>query len=155
MNKTKIITIILFTSIILNIITGILCFHFFNKYKDEECFYEITDIVSSSDNTLQILSFYKEQLELELITKNDYSNELKELSEIHNALISLTEEKQYKNKEDLKKDVLMFLNERKKIFDNLKSAIDLDSDNYYNVATEAERKANEYLQQINIEIAKK
>lgn len=155
MNKTKIITIILFTSIILNIITGILCFHFFNKYKDEECFYEITDIVSSSDNTLQILSFYKEQLELELITKNDYSNELKELSEIHNALISLTEEKQYKNKEDLKKDVLMFLNERKKIFDNLKSAIDLDSDNYYNVATEAEQKANEYLQQINIEIAKK
>ena len=149
MNK-KILLILLIISVIINSILGFCLYNTISTYNNQELKEELIETIEASDNTIEMLSFYKTQLAMETITQNDYSLELKELSEIHLTLITLIQEKDYKRMNDIKDKTLLFLNERKKIFDNLKSAIDLDSSNYYNVAASAEEKANELLKELNI-----
>jgi hypothetical protein len=146
----KLLSILLAVSIILNIGTVILHINTLKSYETEDFKNELINTINASDNSVKILSFYKNQLKLETITKNDYSEQLKELSDIHTTMISLLQEKNYKDLELTKQKTISFLSERKKIFDNLKSAIDLDSSNYYNVASTAEKTANELLNELNI-----
>lgn len=146
----KLLSVLLTISVILNIGTIILHINTLKSYETENFKSELINTISASDNSVKILSFYKNQLKLETITKNDYSEQLKELSDIHATMISLLQEKNYKDLELTKQKTISFLNERKKIFDNLKSAIDLDSSNYYNVASTAEKTANELLNELNM-----
>lgn len=149
MNK-KILSIILIFSLISNLILGLCLYNTITTHNKQELKEELIATIEASDNSIEILSFYKNQLEMETVTKNDYSVELKELSDIHLTLINLLQQKDYKSLNDLKDKTLLFLNERKKIFDNLKSAIDLDSSNYYNVAATAEEQANKLLAELNL-----
>lgn len=145
----KLLPILLIISVLVNITLAILFINTTNNYKNEHLLEVLSDTISASDNTIQILTFYKTQLELETISSNDYSAELKELSDIHASLISLISEEDFNKKVTLQEKTIKFLTERKKMLDNLKSAIDLDSSNYYNVATQVEKDANATLQELN------
>lgn len=139
-------------SLLANTILGFLYVKQLKDFKHLSHVNQMVSAIHSSDNTMQVLSFYKNQLEMETISQNDYSLQLKELSDIHVSLISLLSNQDFTVDNPLKEKVLLFLNERKKIFDNLKSAIDLDSSNYYNIATAAEEEANSLLNEINTEL---
>lgn len=147
---TKMLSVLLSISILSNI--GLVFLHIstIKSYEMEDFKTELINTISASDNSVKILSFYKNQLKLETISQNDYAEQLKELSDIHATMISLLQEKNYKDLENTKQKTISFLNERKKIFDNLKSAIDLDSSNYYNIAATSEKTANELLDELNI-----
>ena len=145
----KILTISLIISLIANIFLVFLNINTNKTFVNENLKQSVLDVISASDDSIEILSFHKTQLELETITVNDYSAQLKELSEIHSSLMILIEKEDFKKNILLKEKTLLFLNERKKMIDNIKSAIDLDSSNYFNVATTAEQEANNLLTELN------
>lgn len=147
-----IVSILLIISIFCNIF---LVFSYSNKLKTittENNLTEIIEAISASDNTLEVCKFYKEQLNMNLINSNDFSASYKELIDIHEQLIKNISSIEQKEIIEIKELTLLFINERKKIFENYKLAIDLNSPNYNNVAENLILSADKYKEQIQIKL---
>lgn len=147
MVERKIVNIIT-VLLIISLITNVLIFVSYNsKLRKIEIENEISEYVmaiETSNDTLEIYSFYETQLNKNLITENDLSSNYQELIDIHNHLIATLSTIQTKNTVEIRDLTILLINDRKKAFENLKSAIDLNSPNYKNVAENLIQNSEKY-----------
>lgn len=153
-NQNLFITIIilLIASIILNLFLFVSFNSKIRKINIEDTLEEIATAINASDNTMELISFYQEQLSKNLINENELSASYQELINMHDQLIVELNKIENKDTNDIKNLTILFINERKKIFENYKQAIDLNSQNYNNVANKLINTANEYKKNIENEI---
>ena len=86
-NLNIILSILLLISVILNIFTFLSFDTKLKKINIENSVSEIVSSIKSSDNSLDLHTYYKTQLEKNLINNNDLSANYQELINIHEQLI--------------------------------------------------------------------
>lgn len=142
--------------LIISLITNILLFvSYSSKLRKVEIENEISEYVmaiETSNDTLEIHSFYETQLNKNLITENDLSSNYQELIDIHNHLIATLSKIETKNTFEIRDLTILLINDRKKAFENFKSAIDLNSSNYKNVAENLITNSEKYKTEIETKI---
>ena len=153
-NKNIFISIIaiLILSIVFNLFLVVSHNTKIKKINIENDLEKITTAINASDNTMELNVFYQEQLSKSLINENELSSSYQELINIHEQLIVELSKITNKNTKDVRDITILFINERKKIFENYKQAIDLNSSNYNNVANNLIKSAENYKQNIINEI---
>lgn len=145
-------SILLIISLIFNVIIFVSYSSKLRKIEIENEIGEYVMAIETSNDTLDISSFYETQLSKNLITENDLSNNYQELIDIHNHLIATLSTIETKNTTEIKDLTILLINDRKKAFENFKSAIDLNSPNYKNVAENLIKNSEKYKSEIEIKI---
>lgn len=140
----NIITVLLIISLITNVLIFVSYSSKLRKIEIENEISEYVMAIETSNDTLEIYSFYETQLNKNLITENDLSSNYQELIDIHNHLIATLSTIQTKNTVEIRDLTILLINDRKKAFENLKSAIDLNSPNYKNVAENLIQNSEKY-----------
>lgn len=148
----NVVTILLIISLITNILLFVSYSSKLRKVEIENEISEYVMAIETSNDTLEIHSFYETQLNKNLITENDLSSNYQELIDIHNHLIATLSKIETKNTSEIRDLTILLINDRKKAFENFKSAIDLNSSNYKNVAENLITNSEKYKTEIETKI---
>lgn len=101
------------------------------KYSNEG----IKSAVEASDNSNSIYDFSKYQLEEGIIDNKGYSDSIGKLVVTHDRLIDMVKTRAVTDHNDMATvKAIEFLTARKQAYENLKSAVDMNADNFNTVA---------------------